>query len=120
MSGLDIDALRLTEEERVTAHKGLGGCIQCTSIVDAQLAKALWGIMDWLSEGEGGLGFDYNAPVGYAEGELGKALEQANIKRPGCPHWKEPCPECKGAKQEEYYRRQKANAERSTAPDTDR
>ena len=44
---LNIDKLRLTHEERTEAFVG-DGLGATERIADAQLAKALWGLLDWL------------------------------------------------------------------------
>ncbi len=61
MSGLSIEALRLPYVQKAEAN----------DLIDAQLAKALWGIYDWMDREEYDAKFDFRT-----------ALEQANIKRP--------------------------------------
>lgn len=66
---LDIDPLRLTEEDRTWT--GLSE----QYAVDAQLAKAVKGIRDWVIE-------DGTPGWGYLAEALTEALEQVNIERP--------------------------------------
>ncbi len=68
---LDIDSLRMTEEELDDSLKRL--VIQGISGTDYQLAKALWGVTDWLGDEEDGF---------FLEAELWTALKQAGIERP--------------------------------------
>lgn len=79
MSGLDINALRLTQEEReqlpgrdtyFAGHKWPYARVEA-----AQLAKAAWGIADWLTEGPG-------AERRRQSVLLFRALDEANIERP--------------------------------------
>lgn len=81
MSGLDIEALRLTSDEAsrtASEWEGSGVYPASHAVRDAQLGKALWGVLDWLMD----FNSDYNAPVGDSVTEFTNSLEQANIKRP--------------------------------------
>ena len=71
MSGLNIDNLRL--------QIGSDGDLDYFGqrIADAQLAKALYGLKDWLMD----FNSDYNDPVGDSVTELANAIEQAKIER---------------------------------------
>lgn len=78
--GLDIDALRLTEDELDTAAQAWDGTgsTPMHHLADAQLAKAAYGFLDWL---------EHDRPdQHYVVMRLGvlflEALEQANIERP--------------------------------------
>lgn len=79
---LDIDALRLTDEEdfRAWTYK---------EVAEAQLAKALDGIEAWLKErqlrdtGPGTMKRQYLLAILRNEIKQALALEQANIERPG-------------------------------------
>lgn len=80
---MDIDTLRLTEDEFVR-------CIERNPI-EAQLAKAIYGIADWFLSDEAAEQniFDYGGPTHCEYGCLNLAsqlielAEQANIERPG-------------------------------------
>jgi hypothetical protein len=75
MSGLKIDALRLTHEERTEAFAHRFG--STADIADAQLAKVLHGVKTWLEEYESD---DGTRP--FPSYLLNHAMEQANIKWP--------------------------------------
>ncbi len=49
---LDIDSLRLTDEKILDVLEQFSGPQLDRAVADAQLAKALWGMADWL-EGRG-------------------------------------------------------------------
>ena len=88
MSGLDLEALRLTREERLAlpgrdtyfaGHKWAYATVE-----EAQLAKALWGYHDYLKSLEG-IQREHSTirlTVQELQEELALALEQANIERP--------------------------------------
>lgn len=82
MSGLDIAALRLTENE-----KNVGGFYSIHSqqrdyVADAQLAKALWGYREHLKKLESQQTNTMILEVlDDLVTDLGVALEQANIER---------------------------------------
>ncbi len=67
---IEIDKLRLTQEWWDEVSDG-----NPTDAADAQLAKTLWGIIDWLWAQEGWVS-------NVLCGELREALEQAHVKRP--------------------------------------
>lgn len=71
MSGFDIEALRLRDDERRASD---WSDVYLIEIADAQLAKALWGVYDWFENLEGDSLYK-------AETWLLYALEQANIER---------------------------------------
>ena len=64
---LDIESLRLPYVQKAEAN----------DLIDAQLAKALWGIVDIYEED-----FMYGDNMGALLETLREALEQANIERP--------------------------------------
>ena len=75
MSGLDIESLRLTDEEYFIPEKDrshLSYRLGTRGVVKAQLAKALWLLVRE---------FDHNG-IPEAASYLQIALEQANIERP--------------------------------------
>jgi len=47
---LDIDALRLTDEEMWNSYGAKYVEGDLLAVADAQLAKALWGIQEWLTK----------------------------------------------------------------------
>ena len=77
---LDIDALRLTGDERdVAMRRRVDRYVSWGDhfIDKAQFAKLGWGIVDWLWRSEQGDG-----QLADASNDLSAALEQANIERP--------------------------------------
>lgn len=81
---MDIEALKLTEEEIRALHPrvpdyGTGG-----KAADAQLAKALWGLVDWLEEKVQSYPPETGQYWGFlnAKEELEGDLEAAGIPRP--------------------------------------
>ncbi len=82
--GLDIDKLRLTDDE-----KNVGGLYSIHSqqrdyVAEAQLAKDWWGFRDWL-ETNYWSNQDHPIEDGVIHGLIlcvEQALEQANIERP--------------------------------------
>ena len=82
---LDVEALKLTDEERarvVFAHEGDGPGLytleESDALADAATAKAVWGVVDWLEETA-----EHSADGnGYALYVLQKALEAAGMPRP--------------------------------------
>ncbi len=92
---LDIEALRLTHEERTEAFASKYGSV--ADIADAQLAKALWALRGWLDREADDMSqahllgqLDSEVEAAILHGGLGKVdddgntvpLEQANIERP--------------------------------------
>ena len=76
---LDIESLRLTDEEmqaEVEEWVGSGVYPPTHAVRDAQLAKALWGILRWLYSSNA----DWNEPVGESVNALDAALAVAGIK----------------------------------------
>ena len=72
---LDIDALKLTFDDDVSDTHLVG----YRAIADAQLAKALWGLSDWLLRPEGK---HYHEAVWAKSHELSDTLQGAGIHRP--------------------------------------
>lgn len=71
MSGLDIEVLRLTVSDYIKMDMESASPRQDGA--EAQLAKALWGVADWL---------DTLPEHGLKDDVFVKALEQANIIHP--------------------------------------
>lgn len=87
MGNLDINALKLTDEEylqflyRIASDAGDGAeFIQLRKALDAQLAKAVWGLKDWIDGTHepirGSIG-----PLWFAE-MIEREAEAAGIPRP--------------------------------------
>ena len=73
--GLDIEALRLTDEEMWDNNTGMGHALP-QALADAQLAKAIDGIAVWLEN-------DAPHTSWVAGSELISFAREANIERPG-------------------------------------